>query len=228
MSSAVNPQIEESWKNILSGEFSSPYFIELKKFLLAEKNKGAVIYPPGPKIFSAFNLAPFDSVKVVIVGQDPYHGKGQAHGLSFSVPEGISPPPSLVNIFKEIESDLGIPRPSTGNLEGWARQGVFLLNAILTVKAGQPGSHQNHGWEQFTDTVIKTLSEKKNGIVFLLWGKYAQAKEILIDTSRHYVLKAPHPSPYSAAYGFFGCRHFSKTNELLRQQGLKEVDWSIN
>jgi uracil-DNA glycosylase len=223
----VNPQIEESWKEVLASEFSKSYFMELKEFLTEEKAKYAV-YPPGSKIFSAFQLTPFNQVKVVILGQDPYHGPGQAHGLCFSVPHGIIPPPSLVNIFKEIEKDTGIPIPSGGNLEKWARQGVLLLNATLTVRANQPGSHQKRGWENFTHAVISQLSEKRVGVIFLLWGKYAQEKEALIDTNRHYILKAAHPSPFSAYNGFFGCRHFSKTNEILRKHGLEEIDWNLN
>jgi len=191
-----------------------------------EKSKYTV-YPPGGLIFNAFRLTPFDRVRVVLLGQDPYHGQGQAHGLCFSVPQGIVPPPSLVNIFKEVEKDMGIPVPSHGNLERWARQGVLLLNATLTVRANQPGSHQRKGWETFTNAVIRKLSENRVGIVFLLWGKFAQEKEELIDTNRHYILKAAHPSPYSAYNGFFGCRHFSKTNEILRKHGLDEIEWGI-
>jgi uracil-DNA glycosylase len=223
----VNPQIEESWKEVLASEFDNSYFMELKEFLTEEKEKYTV-YPPGSKIFNAFQLTPFNQVKVVILGQDPYHGPGQAHGLCFSVPQGIVPPPSLVNIFKEIEKDLGIPIPSAGNLEKWARQGVLLLNATLTVRANQPGSHQRRGWENFTHAVISKLSEKRVGVIFLLWGKFAQEKESLIDTNRHYILKAAHPSPFSAYNGFLGCRHFSKTNEILRKHGLQEIDWSLN
>ncbi len=215
----VNPQIEESWKEVLASEFGNSYFMELKEFLTEEKAK-YTIYPQGSKIFNAFQLTPFEQVKVVILGQDPYHGPGQAHGLCFSVPRGIAPPPSLVNIFKEIEKDLGIPVPAEGNLEKWARQGVLLLNATLTVRANQPGSHQRRGWENFTHAVISRLSEKRVGVIFLLWGKFAQEKESLIDTNRHYILKAAHPSPFSAYNGFFGCRHFSKTNEILRKHGL--------
>jgi len=222
----VNPQIGESWKEILAGEFSSSYFMELKEFLLEEK-KYHTVYPPGSLIFNAFNLTPFDRVRVVLLGQDPYHGPGQAHGLCFSVPKGVAPPPSLVNIFKEIHDDLGIPVPPHGNLEKWARQGVLLLNATLTVRANQPGSHQRHGWETYTDAVIRGLSSKRVGLVFLLWGKFAQEKEALIDTNRHYILRAAHPSPFSAYNGFFGCRHFSKTNEILRKHGLEEIDWRI-
>jgi uracil-DNA glycosylase len=223
----VNPQIEESWKEVLASEFDNSYFMELKEFLTEEKAKYTV-YPPGSKIFNAFQLTPFNQVRVVILGQDPYHGPGQAHGLCFSVPQGIVPPPSLANIFKEIEKDLGIPVPSGGNLEKWARQGVLLLNATLTVRANQPGSHQRRGWENFTHAVISKLSEKRVGLIFLLWGKFAQEKESLIDTNRHYILKAAHPSPFSAYNGFFGCRHFSKTNEILKKHGLEEIDWNLN
>ncbi len=222
----INPNIEESWKAVLNEQFTQPYFSTLKQFLIEERNKN-VVYPPGPLIFSAFNHAPFDKVKVVIIGQDPYHGAGQANGLCFSVSDGIKPPPSLVNIFKEIKSDLDIPIPTNGNLEPWADQGVLLLNATLTVRANQAGSHQNMGWEHFTDAVIKTLSQQKKGLVFLLWGRFAQAKEALIDGTKHFILKAAHPSPFSAYNGFMGCKHFSKTNELLRQQGLKEINWAI-
>lgn len=222
----VNPQIEESWKSVLKDEFEQQYFKTLKEFLLDEKSRYAV-YPPGGLIFNAFRLTPFDQVRVVLLGQDPYHGPGQAHGLCFSVPPGIASPPSLVNIFKEIERDLGIPVPAHGNLEKWARQGVLLLNATLTVRANQPGSHQRKGWENFTNAVIGKLSEKRVGLVFLLWGKFAQEKEALIDTNRHYLLKAAHPSPYSAYNGFFGCRHFSKTNAILQKHGLEEIDWGL-
>jgi uracil-DNA glycosylase len=222
----VNPQIEESWKAVLKDEFEKQYFKELKEFLVEEKSKYP-IYPPGGQIFNAFSMTPFHEVRVVLLGQDPYHGPGQAHGLCFSVPAGISAPPSLGNIFREIERDLGIPVPVRGNLEKWAKHGVFLLNATLTVRANQPGSHQRKGWENFTNAVISSLSEKRVGLVFLLWGKFAQEKEALIDTNRHYVLKAAHPSPYSAYNGFFGCRHFSKTNEILKRHGLDEIDWSI-
>jgi len=222
----VNPQIEDSWKGVLVEEFQSQYFLELKEFLLEEKTN-FIVYPPGRLIFNAFQLTPFNKVRVVLLGQDPYHGPGQAHGLCFSVPAGIAPPPSLINIFKEIESDLGIPVPLHGNLEKWAKQGVLLLNATLTVRANQPGSHQRHGWEDFSNAVIRKLSEKRVGLIFLLWGKFAQEKESLIDTSRHYILKAAHPSPFSAYNGFFGCRHFSKTNEILNKHGLNEIDWRV-
>ena len=224
---SINLQIEESWKQILRDEFDAPYFIALTEFLREEKKK-YIVYPPGPQIFSAFNHTPFNRVKVVIIGQDPYHGPGQAHGLCFSVPDGTPPPPSLVNIFKEIESDLGIPIPKSSNLKKWAGQGVLLVNTILTVRANDPTSHQNKGWETFTNTVIRNLNEKRKNLVFLLWGNYAQAKESLIDSSRHYILKAAHPSPLSAYRGFFGCRHFSRTNQILAEQGLNEIDWSLD
>ncbi len=222
----VNPVIEESWKRELADQFASPYFEELKRFLVAEKQQFPV-FPPGPQIFNAFNLTPFDKVKVVILGQDPYHEPGQAHGLCFSVQPGTKFPPSLVNIFQELHTDIGMSIPLTGNLDGWARQGVLLLNATLTVRAHQAGSHQRHGWETFTDAAIARLSEKRSGIVFLLWGSYAQAKIQLIDTSKHYVLTAPHPSPLSAYRGFFGCRHFSKTNQILQQNGQSPIRWEM-
>ena len=225
--STVSPKIEDSWKNQLKEEFQESYFSEIKKFLLEEKQRNNTIYPDGELIFNAYNKTGFDEVKVVILGQDPYHGRGQAHGLCFSVPDGIPPPPSLVNIFKEINNDVGIPISKSGNLEKLAEQGVFLLNAILTVKAHQAASHRNIGWEQFTDATIKKLSEKRKGIVFLLWGKFAHEKGFLIDSAKHHILTASHPSPYSAGYGFFGCKHFSKANELLKQQDLKEIDWEI-
>ncbi|MGP8214871.1 MAG: uracil-DNA glycosylase [Bacteroidia bacterium] len=220
----VSPVIHESWKEVLADEFAKPYFAQLKQFLVEERKK-YTIYPPGKLIFSAFNHTHFDNVKVVILGQDPYHGPGQANGLCFSVSDGIAMPPSLQNIFKEIQSDLGYPMPVSGNLERWADQGVLLLNAMLTVRANEPGSHQGKGWETFTDSVIQHISKLKEGVIFLLWGKYAQAKEKLIDSSKHYILKAAHPSPFSAYNGFMGCKHFSKANELLRQQGKKEIDW---
>jgi uracil-DNA glycosylase len=222
----INPQIETSWKEALSDEFASSYFSLLKEFLIEEKKK-FTIYPPGNLIFNAFNHTPFNRVCVVILGQDPYHGPGQAHGLCFSVPQGVAQPPSLVNIFKELQNDLGIAVPKHGNLEKWTKQGVLLLNATLTVRANQAGSHQGKGWEQFTDAVIRKISEKRVGIIFLLWGKYAQAKETLIDQNKHYILKAAHPSPLSAYNGFIGCRHFSKTNDLLVRHGLPPVDWSV-
>ena len=225
--SAVEPKIEEGWKKALSNEFAQPYFSELKDFLKKEKAAGQTIYPPGNLIFSAFDYAPFAKIKVVIIGQDPYHGPGQANGLCFSVANGVRTPPSLVNIFKEIKSDLNIEIPTHGNLEKWAKQGVLLLNATLTVRANTAGSHQNKGWEKFTDAVIKSVSDNKTGIVFLLWGKFAQAKEALIDTNKHFVLMAAHPSPLAGGE-FFGCKHFSKTNELLIQNGLKHINWDLN
>ena len=223
----IDPRIHESWKEQLIEEFNQAYFEVLKNFLVEEMNS-QVIYPPGNKIFAAFDRTPFEKVKVVILGQDPYHGKGQAHGLCFSVPPGIASPPSLVNIFKELHNDLSIPVPSHGNLESWADQGVLLLNATLTVRANQAGSHQNKGWENFTDAVIRKISDNTEGIIFILWGRYAQAKEYLIDTSRHHVLKAAHPSPFSAHSGFFGCRHFSKTNEILNGQGIEPINWNLS
>lgn len=222
----INPKIEESWKAQLTDEFGAPYFAALKGFLVSEMKSNKTIYPPGAKIFSAFDHTPFNKVKVVLLGQDPYHGTGQAHGLSFSVPEGIKPPPSLMNMFKELQSDLGIPIPKKGNLEKWADQGVLLLNATLTVQANTAGSHQGKGWEKFTDAVIKTISDKKKGVVFLLWGNFAKKKADLIDKDKHFILTAAHPSPLAGG-AFFGCRHFSKTNELLRQQGLEPIDWRI-
>lgn len=221
---SVNPLIEESWKEKLMDEFNADYFTALKAFLVEEKSSH-IVYPPGSQIFNAFNFTPFNKVKVVILGQDPYHGPGQAHGLCFSVPEGINPPPSLQNIFKEINQDLGIPIPQHGNLEKWTEQGVLLLNATLTVRAKQAGSHQNKGWEQFTDAAIKKLSEKRESLVFLLWGNYAIAKKELIDSTRHLILTSPHPSPFSVHRGFFGNKHFSKTNAYLREHGIGEIDW---
>ncbi len=222
----ISPAIDESWKAELAAEFTAEYFIKLKEFLVTEKQTQRV-FPPGNKIFSAFNHTPFDKVKVVILGQDPYHGEGQAHGLCFSVPDGIGKPPSLVNIFKEMNVDLGLPIPATGNLEKWADQGVLLLNATLTVRANLAGSHQKRGWENFTDAAIKRLSDKRENLVFILWGRFAQNKEVLIDANKHLILKSAHPSPFSAYNGFFGCRHFSKTNEYLRSKGIGEIDWNV-
>ena len=220
--------MEPSWKAVLKNEFTKPYFQQVVTFLKTEKAAGKIIYPPGALIFNAFNQTPFSKLKVVILGQDPYHGTGQAHGLSFSVPNGIKPPPSLVNIFKEIESDIGIAMPlQYGNLTRWAEQGVLLLNAALTVRANEPFSHANFGWADFTDAVIQKISDEKTGIIFLLWGKFAQAKQIFIDETRHFVLKAAHPSPFSAHTGFFGCKHFSKTNEFLVKQGFSPIDWKL-
>lgn len=222
----ANPELEKSWLNELKNEFEKPYMENLKAFLLEDK-KLHQIFPPSQDIFNAFNRTPFDRVRVVILGQDPYHGKGQAHGLSFSVPKGVKPPPSLVNIFKEIHADLGIEPSKNGDLSKWAEQGVFLLNATLSVRENQAGSHQNKGWEIFTDEVIKTLSSKKTKLVFLLWGKYAQAKAELIDDKKHLVLKAPHPSPFSAHTGFLGCKHFSMVNQYLSTNGVTPIDWRI-
>lgn len=222
----IKPVIEESWANVLQDKFASDYFTELKAFLVDERKK-QTIYPPANLIFNAFNLTPLPAVKAVILGQDPYHGPGQAHGLCFSVPKGIAHPPSLINIFKELESDLGIPRPLSGELTAWARSGVLLINATLTVRKRQAGSHQGKGWENFTDAVIRSISECRAGIVFLLWGKFAMAKADLIDQRKHFILTAPHPSPLSASRGFFGCKHFSQTNNLLTAHGLLPVDWRL-
>lgn len=219
-------KIEDSWRTALQPEFDQPYFAELAAFLHSEKASGKTVYPPGPQIFRAFDLCPMDKVKVVILGQDPYHGYGQAMGLSFSVPDGIPAPPSLKNIFKEIESDLGIRMSGRPNLEHWAEQGVLLLNAVLTVRAGEPTSHSSIGWQRFTDAVISTISERCNGVVFLLWGNYARSKAPLIDVSRHTVLQAAHPSPLARG-AFFGCRHFSKANEALAAYGREPIDWQI-
>jgi len=218
--------INEEWYEILKDQFNADYFKQLKSFLLNEK-KQHTVFPPGNEIFSAFDITPFSRVKVVILGQDPYHGPGQANGLCFSVKDGVPHPPSLRNIFKEIEQDLGIPYPKTGNLEPWARQGVFMINATLTVRARQAGSHQKKGWESFTDTVIQRLSEQKEGLVFLLWGNYAIAKSKFIDSEKHHILTSVHPSPLSAFRGFFGCKHFSLTNQILKNQGRDEIDWRL-
>ncbi len=224
----MDVKIEQSWKTLLKDEFTKDYFLQIVTFIKAEKALGKIIYPPGALMFNAFEKTPFDKVKVVLLGQDPYHNPGQAHGLSFSVPTGIQKPPSLINIFKELQSDLGMDPSADGNLEKWAEQGVLLLNATLTVRKNEPGSHSKIGWIEFTDAVIKKLSEQKKGIVFLLWGKFAQDKQALIDETRHHVLKAAHPSPFSADKGFFGCKHFSKTNEFLMQRGLQPIDWKLN
>lgn len=217
-------KIADSWKGKLKKEFEKEYFNDLIQFVRKEYTTGTV-YPPGKEIFRAFDSCSFEEVKVVIIGQDPYHGDGQANGLCFSVHDGIKQPPSLQNIFKEIRNDLGKPIPVSGNLERWARQGVLLLNATLTVRASSPGSHQNKGWETFTDAVIKNISDEKSNVVFLLWGAYAQKKGEVIDRSKHLVLMSAHPSPFSADRGFFGCKHFSKANEYLKSKGLKEIDW---
>ncbi|HVX49750.1 MAG TPA: uracil-DNA glycosylase [Chitinophagaceae bacterium] len=220
-------KIEAGWKEILKDEFNKNYFQQIVAFLKTEKAQGKTIYPPGSLIFNAFDKTPFDNVKVVILGQDPYHGPGQAHGLCFSVPDGVPPPPSLINIYKELHTDIGLPVPNTGNLTRWAERGVLLLNAVLTVRASEPASHSKIGWMEFTDSVIRKISAEKKGVVFLLWGKFAQDKQALIDETRHHVLKAAHPSPFSADKGFFGCRHFSKTNTLLMNQGKDPIDWSV-
>jgi uracil-DNA glycosylase len=222
----VNPVIEARWKEVLEDEFDKLYFSELKAFLLEEKKKYR-IFPPGKFIFNAFNHTPFEKVKVVLLGQDPYHGLGQAHGLCFSVPDGVPKPPSLINIFKELTDDTGVALPRSGDLTKWADQGVLLLNATLTVRENQPGSHQNHGWETFTDAAIAQLSLRRMGLIFVLWGSYAIAKKSLIDTSRHHVLTTVHPSPLSAYRGFLGCRHFSQINNLLHQNGVEEIDWRL-
>lgn len=218
-------EIDESWKNVLKEQFNAPYFLDLKAFLVNEK-KHHIVFPPGNQIFSAFNRTKFDKLKVVIIGQDPYHGPGQANGLCFSVSPGLRKPPSLVNIFKELQTDLGIPIPQDGNLEPWADQGILLLNATLTVRAGNAGSHQKKGWETFTDAVIKAVSDNKKGIIFLLWGNFAQTKAELIDKDKHFILTAAHPSPLARG-AFFGCKHFSKTNKLLEHQGILPIDWRL-
>jgi uracil-DNA glycosylase len=220
----MDVKLESSWKSRLMPEFEKPYFQKLIAFVKEEYTTHTV-YPPGNRIFYAFEACPFDAVKVVLIGQDPYHGAGQAHGLAFSVNEGVTKPPSLINIFKEIKDNLGKPIPKSGNLSRWAEQGVLLLNATLTVRANTAGSHQKKGWEEFTDAAIKTLSDEKEGIVFMLWGAYAQKKGAIIDASRHHILKAAHPSPFAADKGFFGCKHFSKANAYLREQGKQEIDW---
>lgn len=222
----VTPLIEDSWRQVLQHEFEAPYFNALKSFLVEER-KTQTIYPPGSLIFNAFNLTPLPAVKAVILGQDPYHGPGQAHGLAFSVPDGVAIPPSLLNIYKELKNDLNIPIPRSGNLTSWAQNGVLLLNASLTVRHTKPGSHQGKGWENFTDAAIKAISDLRAGIVFLLWGKFAIEKARLIDSGKHFVLTAPHPSPLSASRGFMGCRHFSKANEMLEKAGLQTINWSL-
>lgn len=223
----MDVKIDASWKEVLKTEFSKAYFEQAALHVKTEKSQGKTIYPPGGLIFNAFNTTPFDKVKVVILGQDPYHGPGQAHGLCFSVQNGVPPPPSLVNIFKELQDDIGIDPPTHGNLTHWAQQGVFLLNASLTVRAGEPMSHSKIGWAQFTDNVIKTISDKKEHVVFLLWGKFAQEKKVLIDETKHLIQRAAHPSPLSAHAGFLGCKHFSKTNEYLVKNGIDPIDWSL-
>ncbi|RZK48619.1 MAG: uracil-DNA glycosylase [Pedobacter sp.] len=220
--------LEPGWLKVLGNELEKPYMKNLKSFLLEEKQKGFVVYPKNADIFNAFNHTPFDKVKVVILGQDPYHGQGQAHGLSFSVQRGIAIPPSLRNMYKELAEDFaGFKTPLHGDLTSWADQGVLLLNATLTVRANEAASHQKRGWETFTNQVISTLSKERSGIVFLLWGRFAQQKEVLIDTTKHFVLKTAHPSPLSAYNGFFGSKHFSTANQLLEKQGLKPIDWQV-
>ena len=222
----MDVRIEQSWKNALAGEFEKPYFASLVRFLHDEKAAGKRIFPPGGQIFRAFELTPVDKVKVVILGQDPYHGPGQAHGLSFSVPDNMPAPPSLTNIFKEIESVLGVHMSGYPNLEKWARQGVLLLNAVLTVRSGEAASHSKIGWEEFTDAVIRHLSDNCDGVVFMLWGNFARSKRDLIDRSRHFVLEAAHPSPLARG-AFFGCRHFSRANELLASSAREPIDWQL-
>ena len=224
----MSAALEPGWLSVLENEFEKDYMISLKSFLKDEKEKGAIVYPKNADIFNALNTTPFDQVKVVILGQDPYHGTGQAHGLSFSVQKGVAIPPSLKNIYKELETDIdGFQTPGHGNLTHWAKQGVLLLNATLTVRASEAGSHQNRGWEIFTDEIIRAISEKSKHVVFLLWGKYAQQKAALIDQKKHYVLTAAHPSPFSAYNGFFGSKHFSKANQLLVQNNLTPIDWKL-
>jgi len=224
----MDVKIEPSWKEQLKDEFGKTYFMQIVTHVKTEQASGKIIYPPGNKIFNAFQATPFDKVKVVILGQDPYHGAGQAMGLSFSVPdEVLSLPPSLLNIYKELRNDIGMQIPTTGNLTHWAEQGVLLLNAVLTVRANEAASHSKIGWMDFTDAVIKKISDEKTGVIFLLWGKFAQEKQVLIDQTKHHVFKAAHPSPFSADKGFFGCRHFSTTNEYLRKQGKDPIDWSV-
>lgn len=223
----MDVQIDQSWKEVLSWEFSQPYFQYIKTQLLLEKQTGKIMYPVGTDIFAAFDKTPFDNVQVVILGQDPYHGVWQAHGLSFSVPDGVKKPPSLQNIFKELSSDMGCPIPVSWNLSKWAEQGVLLLNAMLTVRAGEPWSHQDIWWQQFTDAVIRTISAKKEHVVFLLWGTFAQSKKWLIDVSKHLILEAAHPSPFSAYRGFLGCGHFSKVNKYLISVEKQPIDWCL-
>ncbi len=221
-------QLDESWLAVIGEEFEKPYMLQLREFLKQESASGKLLYPPAKKIFNALDSTPFDAVKVVIIGQDPYHGPEQAHGLSFSVPRGVKPPPSLQNIFKELQNDLKLPLPSHGCLEHWAQQGVLLLNAVLTVEHKRAGSHAGKGWERFTDRVIEVLAQRRENLVFLLWGAYAQKKGALIDGERHCVLKSVHPSPLSAHRGFLGCKHFSSANRFLESHGYEPIDWDIN
>jgi uracil-DNA glycosylase len=220
-------KLHPSWLEPLGEEFAQPYMAELKRFLVREKESGKRIFPAGSNWFRALDLTPLDKVRVVILGQDPYHGPGQAHGLCFSVPGGVQPPPSLVNIFKELESDLGVRPARHGFLEHWARQGVLLLNSVLTVEMGRAASHREKGWERFTDAIIREVNAKTEPVVFMLWGSYAQKKAAFVDTAKHLVLKAPHPSPLSAHSGFFGCRHFSKANAFLESRGMKPIGWAL-
>lgn len=221
-------QVCTSWKEALEGEKEKPYFQKIMQFLEAERAKGKIIYPPKADIFNALKAAPFDQVKVVIIGQDPYHGPNQAHGMCFSVRKGVAPPPSLQNIFKEIHDDLGLAIPNHGFLQHWANQGVLLLNTVLTVEASKAHSHANIGWETFTDKIIETLNKEREGIVFLLWGSHAQKKAAMINPTKHFILKAAHPSPLSAHKGFLGCKHFSRTNDILQKQGKTPIDWSLD
>jgi uracil-DNA glycosylase len=227
MQQTTSVQIEESWKAVLADEFQQPYFSAIKQFLVAQKTAGKTIFPPGPLIFSAFDTTPFEQVRVVILGQDPYHNPGEAMGLSFSVPKGVRVPPSLLNIYREMARDLGIEQPRHGDLSQWAQQGVLLLNAMLTVEAHKAGSHKDIGWQKFTDAVIARISEQKSGVIFMLWGNFAKSKRSIIDADRHFVLEAAHPSPL-AGNAFQGCGHFSKANELLQQQGLPPINWQLS
>jgi uracil-DNA glycosylase len=219
--------MHDSWLDVLGDELEQPYMRELRSFLVDEVAAGRRFYPPADRVFNALSLTPFDAVRVVVLGQDPYHGRGQAMGLCFSVPPGVLAPPSLQNIHKELGTDLGLAQPSSGDLTPWAERGVLLLNAVLTVSPGKPASHAGKGWEQFTDRAIRELSDRREGVVFLLWGRYAQQKGAVVDATRHHVLTAAHPSPYSAANGFFGCRHFSRANELLAANGAEPLDWAL-
>jgi uracil-DNA glycosylase len=221
-------KLNQSWLKRLQGEFDAPYMQDLKRFLETERSAGKTIYPKGSEWFSALDQTPFDDVRVVILGQDPYHGEGQAHGLCFSVREGVRPPPSLLNIYKEMKADLGLEPPKHGNLSSWAKQGVLLLNSVLTVEAGRAASHQGKGWEEFTDHVIRALNNEKQNLVFILWGSYAQKKAAFVDRNKHMVITSAHPSPLSAHHGFFGSKPFSRCNEYLLAHGLKPVDWSIS
>ena len=227
MNSQRQIKLHSQWRKVIGDEFEKDYMLSLRDFLMQRKQQGAVIYPPSDQWFSAFNSTPFDNVRVVILGQDPYHGAGQAHGLCFSVTPGIKVPPSLANIYKEIKSDLGIEQPNHGCLISWAQQGVLLLNTTLTVEDGNAGAHQGKGWEQFTDQVIRSVNQQREGVVFMLWGSYAQKKSAMIDSQRHLVLKSVHPSPLSAYRGFFGCGHFSAANQYLQEQRLGPIDWQL-